>query len=42
MDEKAKKWPLLDPDNVSKFLEESDWNLKVEVNILNTVYLLSA
>ena len=42
MDEKAKKWPLLDPDNVSKFLEESDWNLKVEVNILNTVYLFSA
>ena len=37
MDEKAKKWPLLDPDNVSKFLEESDWNLKVKVNILNTV-----
>ena len=42
MDEKAENWPLLDPDNVSKFLEESDWNLKVEVNILNTVYLLSA
>ena len=31
MDEKAPNWPTLDPENVSKFLEESDWNLKMEV-----------
>ena len=31
MDEKAPNWPTLDPENVSKFLEESDWNIKMEV-----------
>ncbi len=31
MDEKAPNWPILDPENVSRFLEESDWNLKMEV-----------
>ena len=33
MDEKAPSWPILDPQNVSKFLEESDWNMNMEVKL---------
>ena len=33
MDEKASAWPILEPQNVSTFLEESDWNMKLEVKL---------
>ena len=39
MDEKAPSWPILDPQNVSKFLEESDWNMKMEVKYVRMIKL---